>query len=297
MPEIKSQLLSYADWQESDIHLAFCKTFVSSCEQGINTFDDSLILDVRRWNFDIFMLHAAQYELYSGKPCAELIYKLDEVFRSRPPAMETPGLHHWVHSFLPPCKPDWAIPEAHALLFCAAIYGLRLFVQQKIGTLSHVACTILNELLQALLLGRYHLHLRLRPLPVADAVGLLCCMGANPNANVRTTISSTADQKTLTLTWTIWELYLHDTLPDPHHEEPFVPFGTFVVMETLIECGADLECRLPAGCTDMQQAIERRLEATCPAGLSRRMCKKFLKRIKAALLKRGYTWVEPSQAT
>jgi hypothetical protein len=242
-----------------------------------------------------------QYELHSGKSSAELIYKLDDVFRSRPPALKPHHPRHWIHSFLALCKPDRAVLEAHALTFCAAIYGIRLFFEQELVTLTpQAAVTILNELFCALVLGCYHIDRHsvysFGGFPVAKAVRLLCGKGANPNATARTTIFSVGGQETTKLNRTIWELHLDDTLPCGHYDGCFGIIESCLVMATLIEGGADLECRIPARCMDLQQAIEGRLEV---AHLDRSHMEletsdKMLSRIKATLLKRGFVWAEPS---
>jgi hypothetical protein len=73
------------------------------------------------------------------------------------------------------------------------------------------------------------------------------------------------------------------------------------MMEALIESGADLNCKVPVGCKSVQQAIEKRLEADYPAQAFRGSgvvkCTRLMKPIKAALLKRGYVWVEADDKT
>jgi hypothetical protein len=189
LPEARSRLLLHAGWQESDIQLAFCRIYVSSCELYFNTSKEYPF--PARHNFDNFMLHAAQYDSHSGKPCAELIYKLDSVFRSRPLALGNDDLNHWIHSAFAICNPEWAVPEAHALLFCAVIYGLRLFVERAIVTLTNQAVVVdFGDLLPALVLGCYYLHESRHGISAADAITLLCSRGASPNDTVRRTLTS-----------------------------------------------------------------------------------------------------------
>lgn len=205
LPEIKTQLLRHADWQESDIVLAFCKASLLCCKHCITLRSPRL----RRW-IDQFMTYAALFETSNGKTCTDLIYELDSILCSRPPALRDYNSGHWPEEVLERCNLDEAIPEAHALLFCATIYGLHLFVQQAIESLTlHATATMLNAFLRALVLGRYHwrgnlLYLHKR----ADAIVFLCSKGADPNDFVQPSASCTADHKTKTPTRTIWELYL-----------------------------------------------------------------------------------------
>lgn len=268
LPEVKSQLLRYADWQESDISLALCKAFVSNCEQGINTVGQRQYS--LRLRLHVFMADAAQYEGDSGQSCADLIYRLDTVLRSRPLAIQEDCLTHWVCALLRPCHSSWAIPEAQALLFWATIYGLYIFVEQTIASLTpHAAVTTLNDLLRTFVLGCYHieeiLFADLTRRSMFDVVTFLCRKGANPNHIVRRTTVTTADHEMMTLTWTTWELYLQQGPIQPIHAEDYfgdsrVTGDRYCVMDSLIEGGADLECKLPMGCTSVQQAIEGRLK-------------------------------------
>lgn len=316
LPEVKSQLLRYADWQESDISLAFCKALVSNCEQGIITFgQDQKLL---RFRLHVFMTYAAQYEGDSGQSCADLIYRLDTVFRSRPPALQNDCSTHWICALLKPCHPSWTILEAQALPFFAMIYGLYIFVEQTIAPMTpQAAVTTLNDLLRTFSLGCYHvedriLEVQTRP-SMADVVTFLCGKGANPNAIVQTASSATvADPQTTTLTWTIWELYLQQwplqqgPIHSTHAEDFLGDFrgagDRYCVMDSLIEGGADLECKLPAGCTSVQQAIERRLKEDyvnkwVVSGSDKGI--RFAERkrhIQTVLLGRGYVWTEADQA-
>jgi hypothetical protein len=77
---------------------------------------------------------------------------------------------------------------------------------------------------------------------------------------------------------------------------------TVTVIQRLIEGGADLNCNVPTGCANIQQAIERRLEADFPPDLPPDDDELLLRRqgvecIKAALSKRGLNWVETSHNT
>jgi hypothetical protein len=138
---------------------------------------------------------------------------------------------------------------------------------------------------------------------MSDVVTFLCGRGANPNAIVEiTTPVTTADHNnSATLTWTIWELYLQqEKLEEEHvtHLNLAAISGVldkWCVMESLIERGADLECKLPVGCLSLQQAIERRLEKEFSCLWRSRLderCREISRRVKAALLRRGYIWVE-----
>ena len=142
---------------------------------------------------------------------------------------------------------------------------------------------------------------------MSEVVTFLCGKGANPNAIVEiTTPVATADHNdSATLTWTIWELYLQQGGLEGDHVNHFLlaVMGSFLkdwcMMESLIEGGADLECKLPVGCLSLQQAIERRLEKgfsslwrTSPdKSLHRRM-----RQVRGVLLRRGYVWVEADRS-
>jgi hypothetical protein len=251
------------------------------------------------------MVHAAMYESKSGKACADLIYKLDSTFCSQTPEMSQNNPRVWVRDSLKQCVPisNWTIPEPHAMLFCAAIHGLHVFVDQAIGSLTpHAAVAILNGFLRALLLNCYHRMAIDDSLTKADTIAFLCGKGANPNDAVPMTSPFTADDKTGTLTWTIWELYLRQGLEVAHCKDVyedqlgvrFIP--KYCVIDRLIEGGADLECKLPVGCATIQQAIQRRLEidyhARWPGSPDDVERLERYKRVKTVLLKRGYIWEE-----
>jgi hypothetical protein len=297
IPKVKSQLLCYADWQEDDILLAFCKTLVSSYERGTSAY-------VRKWRtmIYVFMKYASQYESQSGRACTGLMYKLNSVLCSRrllDPRDNDPS--HWIRALLKPCHSDIEIPEAHALLFCATIYRVRIFVEQEIGSSTPQDATMtLNALLQALVLSCYDGSRKLGGYGLFDAIRFVCNMGANPNDVVRTTVSCTANHSSTTLTGTIWELYLDMdllTCESVKQQQQTSPWGfhkAYLVMEQLIESGADLNCKVPVGCKSVQQAIEKRLEIEDDDVVELERLKKPLK---AALLKRGYTWVEADGKT
>jgi hypothetical protein len=309
LPEIQLQLLRHAGWHESDISLALCRAFVSNYERGIITLEqEQLLLRVR---LKEFMSHAARYESDSGKSCADLIYKLDSIFCSRPPASQEDRSTHWIRALIKPCNPNWPTPEAQALPFGATFYGLYLFVEQAIAPLTpQVAATTLNDLLRTLVLGCYHhegwASSDQRFPSMSDVVTFLCGKGANPNAIVEiTTPVATADRNdSATLTWTIWELYLQQGKFEEEHVRHVRLLklanmsgllDKWCVMESLIEGGADLECKLPVGCLSLQQAIERRLEKEFSHSWrsSPDECRREeSRRVKAALLRRGYIWVE-----
>ena len=123
--EVHSRELGISDavnsgWQEPDIPLAFCEAFVSNYERGILTFGQREVS--LGFRLTEFMSHAARYERDSGQSCADLIHRLDSVFRSRPPASQK---DRSTHSLLKPCHSSWTILEAQALLFCATKEGLR----------------------------------------------------------------------------------------------------------------------------------------------------------------------------
>ena len=307
LPEIKAQLLRHADWQEPDMVLAFCKASVLCCGHRIT------LESFRPWEWvNNCMIHAARYESSTGKACTDLIYKLDSILCSRPPALRDHTSCHWAEEVFGPCNFDWAVPKAHALLFCATMYGLHLFVQQAIESLTpHATVTTLNGFLRALVLHRYQQRADLLFLhKLADAIVFLCSMGADPNDIVQPGASCTADHKTKTPTRTIWELYLDYDLSK--RVGGFYPRAvlsssdrTTTVIQGLIEGGADLNCKVPTGCANIQQAIERRLEADFPSYLSPKDSRyrmlllrgQGLERIKAALSKRGFNWVEESHNT
>lgn len=248
-----------------------------------------------------FMKYAVQYELQSGKACSGLMYTLDSVLclrRLLGSRGDSPS--HWIRGVLCSCRSDFDIPEAHALLFCATIYGARIFVEQEIASsTSQDAIMTLNALLRALVLSCYDEYV-LGNVKFDDIV-FLCNKGANPNEIAQTMVSCTADHQRTTLTWTTWELYLNDDLVKcenanhPRYKSLRQSRSTLLVMEQLIESGADLNCKLPMGCKSVQQAIEKRLEADY-AQMSRDddvvQRDRLMERIKAVLLKRGYVWVE-----
>jgi hypothetical protein len=294
IPEVNSQLLRYANWQEEDIPLAFCKALLSSSEQGISR-------QIRDWNMMIssFMDFARKYELQSGKSCSDLMYKLDSVLSSRQLLdSRDNGPSHWIRTVFTSCLSDVETPEAHALLLCATIYGVHIFVEQEIGSSTPQDATMtLNALLRAVVLSCYDDNM----VDLSDAVGFLCNKGANPNEVVRTTVSCTADHKTTTLNWTIWELYLHNDLfkcenVNQHRQTLLYRVcKTILLMEQLIEYGADLNCKVPVGCKSVQQAIEKRVEADynhIRRSIDVEMLNQWMKPLKAALLKRGYVWEE-----
>jgi hypothetical protein len=305
IPEVKSQLFRYADWQEYDIPLAFCKALVSSYEQGISIMRN---LD-RCMMISGFMHYAAQYELQSGKACTGLMYKLDSVLCSqRLSISRDDGPGHWIRAILRPCHSDFEIPEVHALLFCATIYHAHVFVEQELASsTSQDAIVTLNALLRALVLSCYKEQDLIDSSSKSDAIRFVCNKGADPNEIVRTTVSCTADHKTTTLTWTIWELYLDngilkcENVNHPGRTSPLALGRAPRVIIQLIESGADLNCKVPMGCKSLQQAIEKRVEAESPTGLvlsnTAETRDGFMKRIKAALLRRGYVWVETDGET
>ena len=138
---------------------------------------------------------------------------------------------------------------------------------------------------------------------MSDVVTFLFGKGANPNAIVEiTTPVATADRNdSATLTWTIWELYLQQGKFEEKHVSHLIIaersglLDKWCVMESLIERGADFECKLPVGCLSLQKAIERRLEKefshSWRSSLDERLHSR-IRRVKAALLRRGYIWVE-----
>lgn len=311
LPEIKAQLLRHADWQEPDIVLAFCKASVLCCEHHITLESASyhaekpIISRSRLWTWvNNCMINAAQYESSTGKACTDLIYKLDSILCSRPPALWDYKSGHWTEDMYGPCSLNKAIPEAHALLFFALIHGLHLFVQQAIESLTPSAtATTLNGLLRALVLCRYRQRAhRLSSQNMAGAIMFVCSKGADPNDIVRPAAFCTADHKTKTPTRTIWELYLDYGLLGKEYgsRSRTASLSSFrqtaTVIQGLIEGGADLNCKIPMSCVNIQQAIKRRLEADFPPYLSRIDRMLFLRgqeveRIKAALSKRGFNWV------
>lgn len=144
----------------------------------------------------------------------------------------------------------------------------------------------------------------MRTLPsMSDVVTFLCGKGANPNAIVDiTTLVDTADHNdSATLTWTIWELYLQQGRFKGDHADHLLLAGMggfldkWSMMESLIEGGADLECKLPVGCLSLQQAIERRL-GKVSSGLWRTnsdySLHRRIRQVRGVLLRRGYVWVE-----
>lgn len=309
LPEVQSQLLRHAGWQESDISLTLCRAFVSNCEWGTITFGQGQTS--LKFSLKEFMSHAIRYESDSGKSCADLIYKLDGIFCSRSPISQEDRSTHWIGALVKPCNPNWAIPEAQALLFCATFYGLYSFVEQAIAPLTpQVTATTLNNLLRTFVLGCYQhkgIYSLDRTLPGSpDVVTFLCGRGANPNAivEIMTPVATPDRNDSATLTWTIWELYLQQGKFEGEHVKHlrFAKLSGFSdksrVMESLIEGGADLECKLPVGCLSLQQAIERRLEnesshlwqLSSKTKTKRR--RERIRRVRAALLGRGYIWVE-----
>jgi hypothetical protein len=67
------------------------------------------------------------------------------------------------------------------------------------------------------------------------------------------------------------------------------------VTDGLIEGGADLKCKISADCKSIQQEIEGRIQKTHPLGAHEVVAAEYVRavqRVKAALLKRGFIWLE-----
>lgn len=296
LPEIESQLFLLAGWQEPEIHYAFCRDVVSTIDAGIATFNNGIT------DLDTFMKNAEKYESHSGKPCDDLIYQLDALLCSRPtPVLKDRHAMHWIEAYHISCFPEFAISEADALLFYATMYGLQLFFEQVMGSVTPQNLGItLNNFLRAQVLGCYHLCQAPSGVPLrAHTVAFLCGKGASPNSIVRMDLSHTADHKTTTLDWTIWELYLHERRFSYEHtywKSARIPKDPCTVMEKLIESGANLECKIPEGCASVQQAIETRLQADYGGREDVHVLDEIRSRVKTVLLKRGFIWVEDSHS-
>lgn len=104
LPEVQLQLLHRAGWQESDVSLVPCRAFVSNCEWGTIAFGEGQASLKARLNK--FMLHVTRYESDSGTSCADLIYKLNSMFCSRPPASQEDRSIHWIRALIKPGNPN-----------------------------------------------------------------------------------------------------------------------------------------------------------------------------------------------
>jgi hypothetical protein len=279
LPAVKAKLLALAGWHtKSDIILMSLRLFVLSCQDGLMTLEDDT-------SFSHFTDDVAKYERCSGKTCADLIYKLDRVLCSRPPPTVTFGERHWTDVIIVCCHPEWVVCEAQALLLCMVLSGVTTFVDHALMSLSAEAeISVLNDLLRALLLGCYHAW------PWRNdnsrAVKFLCSMGADVNSVAGApsipTVDSNADMKVESSRLgdsprsgtdlgldvanptnqlddlTIWEVYLWERKSKKWHTR-HESAGCVTLAAELIEAGANLECRLPEDCDDIQQAIEKRL--------------------------------------
>jgi hypothetical protein len=280
LPAVKEELLALAGWHtESDVYLMLCRLFVSCCEEN-------LIEVTNHGEFEDFAGDVEIYERSSGTTCADLIYNLDRALCSQPPP--TGWLQRfWVDRLIHCCHEKWRICKAHALLLLASFYCLKLFVEQEIEALSMEAqIPILNDILKALVLGCYHQFTYTEGNCTTKTVELLCSKGANVNSIARATIipmiegsDINTESPRLVVTHTdetdlgmnpqhstnkladctIWEFYLLErNFQQIHAADTPDPVKLAVV---LIEAGADLKCRLPEDCNDVEEAIVKRVEA------------------------------------
>jgi energy-coupling factor transporter ATP-binding protein EcfA2 len=307
LPAVREELLVLAGWHfESDIYLMHCELFVSCCEAYLIPLGGE-------HQFSKFAELVTRYERSSGTACVDLIYRLDRTLCSLPllPAARSHKL--WVDNLLMNCHDKWRICEAHALLFCASFHGFTLFMEQAIKTLPTEAWIfVLNDILKALVLGCYHCC---EDAFMPESVEFLCSKGANVNSVARVAIipmiqdSSDINTKSPELQdfatdetnlgpdpgnladeladCTIWELYLleSDFGGYPHHHE------SINLAIVLIEAGADLECRLPEDCDDIEEAIVKRVGAELNMHKTNRnaLDDRGLRQIRAALARRGVT--------
>jgi hypothetical protein len=314
LPGTKSELLSSAEWSDdADTHLNFCRVSTMNGRLAyLPTLEPGIPSTLRRMRYDPdlssqeelierFMRHAALFERHSGKSCVDLIQELDEAFQ----VSFQIGLCH----FFVPKQPSWPIPEpdekqprwpiskTHEFLLIAAIYRLKICIDQALKELPREdAHIVLNDLLKALLVGGYTFERRIRTQrgtfesPLPGAIRDVCARGANVNSIPRarvalalhdnvnakghiahTTIGGNGSaqlQPELAVVKdagripesTIWELYLGMRERDITDSSNATLYDVDLVT-MLIEHGADLECNLPRDCTSIQQAIEKRIEA------------------------------------
>jgi hypothetical protein len=305
LPAVENELFALAEWHvESDIYLVLCQLFVSSCQANLIEMEGY-------GEVEQFTDNAREYERCSGTACADLVYTLDKVLSSRVPPFTQNSIRHWSGRLLDLCHPKWTIRKKQSLLLYMAYHGLALFLQQEVENLpTESQVVVLNDLLEALLLGCYH-HIFQDERDLSKTIRFLCSKGANVNPVARTTFTPVADgnvdiniessglvnshksetdlrldvvDSTEELTSrTIWELYLQECDFKGRHFQNYEP-DAVALTQILIESGADLECRIPDDCESIQQAIAKRLEADkLELGLDTEM-----EPILNALSKRGY---------
>jgi hypothetical protein len=281
LPAVNAKLLALAGWHtKSDIYLMSLRLFVLSCEEGLMTLEDDS-------SFRNFTDDVSNYERCSGTTCADLIHKLDKFLCSRPLPAVIFGERHWTDFLVECCHPEWVVCEAQALLLCMVLSGVTTFVDQAMMSLSAEAkISVLNNLLRVLLLGCYHYWPYRKD--NSRAVRFLCSMGADVNSVAGApsipTLDGNADMKVESSRLgdslksrtdlgldvanptnqlddpTIWELYLRERRCKKWHTYGDSN-GSVNLAAELIQAGADLECRLPEDCDDIQQAIKRRITA------------------------------------
>jgi hypothetical protein len=308
LPAVRKELFALAGWHaESDMYHVLCQLFVSCCQARLIKLKDN-------WEFERFAKNLLKHEHHSGTTCADLVYKLDRILCLRPLTLKELGVRHWTDLFMRRCHPHWAICESPALLLYTTMCGLTLFVEQAINSRSAEArVVVLNDLLRALLLGCYHPYGSSKGIP--QVVEFLCSKGANVNSVARTnftppTVDACVDVQevsyyrggyhkdyahlmldagsfTIDLAdSTIWELYLQERDFNRIHRLRVEPVHVELAVK-LIEAGADLKCRLPKGCANIQQAIEKRLELE-KSKLWKPLDETKIELIRSALSRRGY---------
>jgi hypothetical protein len=282
VPTVREHLLVLAEWHdESDIYLMLCRLFVSCFQADYTLF----YKHYSYFNFGVFFRSLAEYEYLTRTTCADLLYKLDSILSSEISISPDEDIEHWTSITTRVCHPEWASCGSHegVLLLCMITWDVTLSVEEAIKSLSSEAQIIMvNDLLRASVLGCFHSDYGLT---MSETVEFLFSQGANINSLARATIRPTiqdsanvstesvrvshTDEKDLGLDprnaanefadCTIWELYL---------QERDFALGHLVARSEavrlavkLIEAGADLKCRLPENCGDIEDAIMKRLEA------------------------------------
>jgi hypothetical protein len=313
IPAVREGLFANAEWHtESEPHLLLCQLFVPCCEVELITIHDN-------YEYRQFFEHLLGFERRSGTTCTDLIHELDRILCLR---IRSEYRQHWTDEIMHTCHDEWAICNAQALLLFMTLYGVNTFVEKVIEPLSADAqIVILNDLLRAVLLGCYHVDfhdLRSSKMCMPNAVKFLCSKGASVNSvpkhisrSGRYDLDSDSESYKTELGLyvanstnglddrTLWELYLQLRKPGSWHK--YSDRARFVMLAViLIEAGADLECRLPEDCDNIQQAIVKRLAADMKKrsysdGKARLVARVDLSKdedmrpIRAALAKRGVT--------
>lgn len=292
----------------------------------ITRFDDSF---ASKNGIYTLVRHALLHEHHDGSACSDIIDELDATLCSKAlpqvlPEITSQRPYHWTGLVHDLCHPEWAGSEAQFLPIFMTFLGFRLSLKQKLGQLkAEAACLLLDGILRAFLLGCYHFR---QPFGGPffprrhKVVEFLCVMGADINSVAHAPFASETGKDTqidvgfdtLAITEgarkcsgrdiehpqatntsrTIWEMYLRERRFS-ERVWVFEEYEPIETLEKLIEAGANLECELPSDCENIQQAMEKRIEAeftqheTPAIEVREKMIKDARKRIRAALLKQG----------